>query len=122
MIVHEQGIDTLRTGGVLYTDPKDIRKLAMRLLIDAAECNVDMIMDYPAKYATKAEMESAFRGLTNQCLDMLDDHIDNLRQAMTQYLTNMKYHACLTHVEYHRVTGELVDVTIDITVPQQLAE
>lgn len=116
MIVYENGIDSARTAGILYTDPKDIRKLAITMLVNAAEGIVDMILDCPAEYSSKPEMDAALLRLNDHCLEALEDHIADLRGALTERLTNMKFRARVTNLEYKKETGALSDVTVHIDV------
>lgn len=116
MIVYESGVETVKSNGVLYGNPDAVRKLGIMLMVDAAESSIDMIGDCSDEYSTKAEMEAAFLHLNEQALDMLEDHIADLRRNMESFLRNAKVQARVIRVDYNKHTGNMSDVHIDLSV------
>ena len=115
MIVYQDNIETVKTNGVLYTDPQVVRKMAIMMLVNVAEGNTDMICDMYEEYPTKADVERVYQGLHDQAMDMLDDHINDLRSSLEKALTELKYTARVRRLDYDQ-EGKLADVTVDIDV------
>ena len=115
MIVYENGIEQVNTNGVLYSNPSVIRKLAIMMMVSMAESNTDMVCDMSEEYPTKADVERVFQGLNDQALDMLDDHISDLRASLEKFLQEVKYTAKVRRLEYDQ-EGKLADITVDIDV------
>jgi len=115
MIVVEHGVDTVKTDSVLYSNPEAIRKLAIRLMANAAEANTDMVCDMPEEYESKQEIENAFQALNEQALDMLEDHIADLRLSLDKFLQGAKVTARVRRLDYNK-EGKLADITLDIDV------
>lgn len=116
MIAYEKAVDTVRTNEILYQSPEAVRKIAVMLMVNAAECNADMVMDLPEEYPSKEEIEAVFLRLNEQALEMLDDHIDSLRGALKAQLEKIKFRARVTRLDYHRETGKLDDIHVNISV------
>ena len=115
MIVHQDGLEFVKTNAVLYSNPDAIRKLAIMLMVNAAEGNTDMVCDMPEEYPTKTDIEAVYRGLNEQALDCLEDHIHDLRESLTKFLKEVKYTAQVRRIDYDN-EGKMSDVTVDISV------
>ena len=115
MIVYQDNIDQVKTNGVLYSDPQVVRKLAIMMLVNTAEGNTDMVCDMCEEYPTKADVERVYQGLHEVALDMLDDHINDLRNSLEKALREIKYTARVRRLDYDE-QGKLSDVTVDIAV------
>ncbi len=115
MIVYPDNIETVKTNGVLYSQPDAIRKMAIMLMVNVAEGNTDMICDMPEEYETKDEVERAFQALNEVALDMLEDHIADLRLSLEKFLREVKFTAKVRRLDYDK-EGKLSDVTVDINV------
>lgn len=110
-----QDCETVKTNGVLYGQPDAIRKLATMMIVNMAESNTDMICDMPEEYPTKADVERGFQGLSEQAIDMLDDHIDTLKEKLTEFLKSAKVNARVRRMDYDN-EGNLSDITVDVKV------
>ena len=115
MIDYENGIDTVKTTGVLYSQPDAIRKMALMLLVSAAESNIDMVLDCAEEYKSKDDIEGVFAALNEQTLDMLEDHIADLRRSLESFLRNAKLNARVRRLDYNK-NGELADISLDLSV------
>ncbi len=115
MIVFEDGLETVKTNGVLYSQPDTVRKMAIMLMVNAAEANTDMVCDMPEEYESKQEIENAFQALNEQALDMLEDHIADLRLSLDKFLRSAKVTARVRRLDYDK-EGKLADITLDIDV------
>jgi hypothetical protein len=115
MIVHEIGCDTVKTNGVLYSQPEAIRRLAIMMIVNAAEANTDMVLDMQDEYKSKEELEGAFRALNEQALETLEDHITDLRLSLDKFLRSAKVTAQVRRLDYN-TEGKLADITLDIDV------
>ncbi len=115
MINYEAIADMVKTNGVLYSQPESIRRLAIMMMVNAAEANTDMIFDCSEEYETKQDIEGAFQALNEVALDMLEDHISDLRRSLETVLRNAKVAARVRRLDYNK-EGNLADITIDIDV------
>jgi hypothetical protein len=115
MINYEVIADMVKTTGVLYSQPESIRRLAIMLMVNAAEGNMDMIHDCIEEYETKQDIEGAFQVLNEQALDMLEDHIADLRLSLEKFLRSAKVTAQVRRLDYNK-EGKLTDITLDIDV------
>jgi hypothetical protein len=115
MIFHEDGAETVKTNGVLYSQPESIRRLAIMMMVNAAEANIDMVSDMPEEYESKQEIENAFQALNEQALDMFEDHIADLRRSLESFLQSAKVTAKVRRLDYDK-DGKLSDITLDIDV------
>ena len=116
MIVYNNAANTVKTDGVLYGNPEAVRHLAVMLMVNAAECNVDMVMDVPQEYGSKPEIEAVFQNLNELALEVLDDHIDTLRGALKAELERIKFRARVTRLDYSKANGELSDIHVELNV------
>jgi hypothetical protein len=115
MIVFQNGIETVKTRDALYSCDDAIRKMATLLIVDMAEANTDMVCDMPDEYKSKEDIERVFQHLSEQALDVFEDHFDYLKTKMLQYLRNAKVTARVRRLEYD-VDGKLNDVTVEVEV------
>ena len=115
MIVYQDNIETVKTNGVLYSNPDVVRKLAIMMMVNAAEANTDMVCDMSEEYQTKADVEAVFQGLNEVALDMLEDHISDLRLSLEKCLREIKFTARVRRLDYDK-EGKLSDVTVDLDV------
>ena len=116
MILYHNTVDTVKTNDVLCSTNETVRKLAIMLMVNAAEANTDMIMDMPSDYASKPEMEAVFLHINEQAIEMMDDHIDELRHKLDKFLQNVKFRARVTRIDYKKDTGDLKDIHVELDV------
>ena len=115
MIVFENGLETVKTNGVLYSQPEAIRKLAIMIMVNMAEGNIDMICDMQDEYQTKEDIEAVFAPLNEQALDMLEDHMADLQRNLESFLQNAKVTAKVRRLDYGK-EGNLADVFVELDV------
>ena len=115
MIVFQDGLETVTASGVLYSRPDAVRKLAIMIMINAAEANTDMICDMSEEYETKDNIEAVFKSLNEQALDMLEDHIADLQKSLESFLKNTKFKAQVRRLDYNK-EGKLADIVVDLDV------
>lgn len=116
MIAYPRNVDSVKTNDVLYSMPEAVRKLGIMLMVNAAEANADMVMDMPNEYTSKQEIEAAFLHLNEQAMDMLEDHIADLRKNIASFLHNVKFRARVTRLDYGKADGEMSDVHVELDV------
>lgn len=116
MILYHNTVDTVKTNDVLFSNDNAVRKLAIMMMVNAAEANTDMVMDMPNEYTSKQEIEAAFLHLNEQAIDMLEDHIADLRLNLESFLRNIKYRARVTRIDYSKANGEMSDVHVELDV------
>lgn len=116
MILYHNTVETVKTNQVLFSHNEAIRKLAIMMMVNAAEANTDMVMDMPNEYSSKAEIEAAFLHLNEQAIDMLEDHIADLRLNLEKFLQNVKFRARVTRVDYSKANGEMSDIHVELDV------
>ena len=115
MIFHEDGTETVRTNSVLFSQPDAVRKLAIMMMVNAAEGSIDMITDYPENYETKEDMEIVLGNVREMALECLEDHIADLRRSLESFLRSAKVDVKVRRLDYTKA-GELSDISIDIDV------
>lgn len=111
-------VDTVKTNDVLFYSAEAVRKLGIMLMVNAAEANTDMVMDMPEEYTSKPEMDAVYLHLNEQAIDMLEDHIADLRRSLESFLRNVKFQARVTRIDYDDVTGDMKDITVKLNVEQ----
>ena len=116
MIAYPRNVDTVKTNEVLYSHNEAIRNLGIMLMVNAAESNADMVLDMPEEYTSKPEIEAAFLHLNEQALDMMEDHIADLRRSLEKFLLNAKFRARVTRIDYSKANGEMSDVHVELDV------
>ena len=115
MINYEATADFVKTTGVLYSQPESIRRLAIMMMVNAAEANTDMVYDCLEEYESKQEIENAFQALNEVALDMLEDHIADLRRSLESFLRSAKVTAKVRRLDYDK-EGKLSDIMLDLDV------
>lgn len=115
MIVFPSGHEVIKTNGALYSQKDAVRSMAIMMLVNVAEGNTDMVCDMSEEYKTKDEVEAVFQGLNEVALDMLEDHISDLRLSLEKCLSEIKFTARVRRLDYDK-EGKLSDVTVDIAV------
>jgi YD repeat-containing protein len=115
MINYEAIADMVKTTGVLYSQPESIRRLAIMMMVNAAEANTDMIYDCLEEYKSKEDIEGAFQALNEVALDCLEDHINDLRLSLDKFLRSTKVTARVRRLDYDK-EGKLSEITLDIDV------
>lgn len=116
MILYHNTVETVKTNDILFYRPEAIRKLGIMMMVNAAEANMDMVMDCPEEYKTKEDIEKVLNSLNEQALDMLEDHINDLRSSLESFLRNAKFRARVTRVDYSKANGEMSDVHVELDV------
>ena len=116
MIVYNNAANTVKTNSVLYGNPDAVRQLAVMMMVNAAESNMDMVMDMPQEYGSKPEIEAVFQNLNELALEVLDDHIDTLRGALKAELERIKCRARVSRLDYSTLNGELIDIHVELNV------
>jgi hypothetical protein len=115
MIFHENDVETVKTNGVLYSQPDAVRKMAIMLMVNAAEANTDMVLDMQDEYKSKEDIEGVFQAINEVALDMLEDHIADLRLSLDKFLREAKVTAKVRRLDYDK-EGNLADITVDLDV------
>lgn len=116
MILYHNAVETVKTNAVLYSNNEAVRKLAIMMMVNAAEANTDMVMDCPDQYTSKEEIEAVYLHLNELALETLEDHIHDLRLNLEKFLQTVKFRARVTRLEYAKVDGKLNDVTVELEV------
>lgn len=116
MILYHNAVETVKTNDVLFYSAEAVRKLGIMLMVNAAEANADMVMDMPEEYTSKPEIEAAFLHLNEQAIDMLEDHIADLRRSLESFLRNAKFRARVTRIDYSKANGGMSDVHVELDV------
>ena len=98
---------------VLYRKSNAVRKLAIAMMVNIAESNTDMVCDMPEDYKTKDDIQEVFRELNLTALDLLDDYIDDLRDAIKKELIELRPQPRARRLDYSD-EGRLVDITVDL--------
>lgn len=119
MIICNERVDQhqVRPTDVLYSKPDAVRKLAVAMLINIAESNIDMVCDMDDDFLTKDSIESAFKNLNDVVLSVLEDHIFDLRNELTKMLLDIKVDARVRKMEFNDI-GRLSDVDVELTFRQ----
>lgn len=119
MIICNERVDQhqVRPNDVLYSRNDAVRKLAVAMLVNLAESNIDMVCDMDDEFLTKDAIESAFKNLNDVVLSTLDDHIFDLRNALTKMLLDIKVDARVRKMEFNDI-GRLSDVDVELTFKQ----
>lgn len=116
MILYHNAVETVKTNEVLYSNDNAIRKLAIMMMVNAAEANTDMVLDMPNEYTSKQEIEAAFLHLNEQAVDTLEDYIHDLRLNLEKFLRNAKFRARVTRIDYSKANGEMSDIHVELDV------
>ena len=104
---------TVQANAILYSQPKVVKAIAPAAMINMAEGNVEMLLDCPNEYPTKADLERVFQGLHEQATDLVNDLFDELKAAVLKELETKSYTARVSAMKFDD-NGEMTD--IDVTV------
>ena len=104
-----------QTQDVLYASrhSETVRNLALALVIDRANVNVDMVCDMSSEYANKDAVEAVFADLNKQASEMVDDMLNTLKTVVKQQLIDMTVSARVRQLNYDK-DGKLDDITVVI--------
>lgn len=114
-MINCRSAETVAVDGVLFGKQETVQALAVGMVRAIAESNVGMVCDCPGYYTTKAEVETVFRDLNGQALDLLGDHIETLRRALEKVLSETKFSGQVRRMDFDS-NGQLEDVSVDIIV------
>jgi nicotinic acid phosphoribosyltransferase len=115
MIVFQSGIETVKTRDAIYASDDAVRKMATLLIVDMAEANTDMVCDMPDEYKSKDDIERVFQHLSEQAVDVFEDHFEYFKERILKYLRTAQVTAKVRRLEYD-VDGNLSDVTVEVEV------
>lgn len=118
MITCSEDIDTVRTNGVLYTSSDAIRKMAIQMIVNAADSNTEMVCDMQNEYKTKEEIAAVYSNLAQQAKEMLEDHINDIKLNLEKFLCEAVVHARVRRLDYDE-QGNLSDISVDIQVERR---
>ena len=115
MIYCEDKVDSfmVKPNDILYARPEAIRKLAMSMLVNIAESNTDMVIDYAEEYENKREIEGLFECINDTALDTLEDQIEELHSALRSMLKTIRVNPRVRRLDYDD-DGKLIDITVDL--------
>ncbi len=98
---------------VLYAQDQAVRALAQACMISLAEADVDMLLDCPQEYPTKADMERVFTGLHDQAADFINDTFDDLKERVLAELAKTRYTARIKALHYDQ-QGAVEDISLQV--------
>ena len=91
MSVSISGIEFVKPGQVLYSNPAAIDALAREIVSNMAEASIDMICDGgPSEYPSKASIEDCLQGLPEMGVDFVRDAIRELEEKLIARLQTMQ--------------------------------
>lgn len=99
---------------LLYAQDKAIKALAQAAMVSLAEADVDMLLDCPNEYPTKADMERVFTGLHDQATDFVNDVFEDLKERLLKELAQARYTARVKAVHYND-EGTVDDIDLQLT-------
>jgi Zn-dependent M32 family carboxypeptidase len=101
MTVSYSGVSqTVRATDVLYSRAEVVKAIVQAAMVNMAEGNVEMLLDCPEEYPTKADLERVFQGLHDQATDFVEDVFDELKQSVLDQIARQKYTARVTALRY----------------------
>jgi Zn-dependent M32 family carboxypeptidase len=115
MIVFDKGVESIKTEGLLYSHKDVVRSFAIMLMANAAESNLDMLMDCPEDYTNKKDIDNVFNQINLVALDMFPDYIDDLKYRIEEFLKTAKFKAHVSRLHYDK-EGKLSDVDVELIV------
>ena len=115
MIVFDKGVETVKTEALLYSHKEVVRSFAIMLMANAAESNLDMLLDCPEEYPTKKDIDSVFNQINVVALDMFPDYINDLKYNIEEFLKTAKFKAHVSRLHYDK-EGNLSDVDVELVV------
>lgn len=115
MIQHPE-YNNCKTHDLLYSrkDSDVVLRLAIAMIVDRAECAVDMVVDCAEEYPTKKDIEAVFATLPEDALYMVDEVMDGLKSAITARLKELAVSARVSQLNYDNA-GKLEDITVAIS-------
>ena len=99
---------------VLYAQEQAVRALAQACMVSLAEADVDMLLDCPNEYPTKADMERVFTGLHDQAADFINDTFEDLKERILAELAKARYTARVKALHYND-EGAVDDIDLQLT-------
>ncbi len=103
----------LQANDVLYAQERAVKALAQAAMISMAEADVEMLLDCPGEYDSKADMERVFQGLHDQAADLINDMFDDLKERLLAELAEKRYVARITSLHYDQA-GEVDDIGLQV--------
>jgi hypothetical protein len=98
---------------VIYAHSETIKALAQAAMISLAEADIDMLLDCPGEYPTKADMERVFQGLHEQATDFVNDTFDDLKERILAELSQKRYTARIKALHYD-TEGQVEDISLQV--------
>lgn len=98
---------------LLYAHDQAVKALAQACMISLAEADVDMLLDCPNEYPTKADMERVFQGLHEQAADFINDTFDDLKERILKELAQARYTARVKALHYDQ-QGVVEDIGLQV--------
>ncbi len=98
---------------VLYAQDQAVKALAQACMVSLAEADVDMLLDCPNEYPTKADMERVFQGLHEQAADFINDTFDDLKDRILKELAQARYTARVKALHYGE-QGQVEDIDLQV--------
>ncbi len=98
---------------VLYAQDQAIKALAQAAMISLAEADVEMLLDCPDEYPTKADMERVFQGLHEQATDFINDTFEDLKERILKELAEKRYTARVKALHYDE-KGVVEDISLQV--------
>jgi Zn-dependent M32 family carboxypeptidase len=115
MTVQYTGVSQLISAQkVVYYNDDVIRAIAQAAMVSMAEADIDMLMDCPDEYPTKADVERVFQGLNEQATDLINDVFDDLKQRLLSELAEKRYTAQVRALHYDE-HGNYDDIDVKLT-------
>lgn len=113
-VVYTGVSQTVQANAVLYSQSKVAKAIAQAAMVNMAEGNVEMLLDCPSEYPTKADLERVFQGLHEQATDFVNDVFDELKDAVLKELLTKSYTARVTAMKFDD-KGEMADIDVSVT-------
>ena len=114
IISNARADESVRPNDLLYNRDLAIRKMAVTMILNIAESNLDMVCDCDDDFKTKDAIERSFQHLNDVVLSTLEDHIYDLRTNIVRMLADLKVDARVRKMEYNEI-GRLSDVDVELT-------
>lgn len=115
MSVTISGLDHIKPTEVLYANPRAIDVLARMIVADMVESSIDLICDGgPIEYPTREAIEDCLVGAPEMGIDMLDDMINGLRDALVKRLTEAQIRPRVKSIQFDEKGYSDIEVDIEI--------
>ena len=115
MSVSITGIDFIKPSQVLYSNPRAIDILAREIVVSMVECSIDLICDAgPKEYPTKEDIESTLAGAPEMGLDMIDDMVEGLREALVKRLTTAQIRPVVKTIHFNEKGYKDIEVDVEM--------